>query len=655
MLLGSGAFPLALISAPILDVGKPGSDAGQRPLGPFMDIREDASAALTLNEIVHPGSEASWVLNTTETPNPGFSSSAFWIRVHLANTSDEARPFLLEHAFPLYDYLDLYLVQAGEVTKVYQAGDRRPFGLRPIWHRNFLFPVTVPARSGLTLYFRFAAHDGLHEPIPLTLWEESAFDAKEAVELFLLGAYVGIILIMALYNLFIFFSVRDSAYLYYVLYLLFFIFWFLTYKGFAHKYFWPDDPWMVNFAIVLGSAGLLTAFVQFTRIFLNTRKLFSRGDWLLKSLIFIFAGLLLYGTVGKYSVTFAVLIPCVLVLAIPAATTAAVVTYRRGHQPARFYLTAFLLLFLGSALLYLKIFSVLPSNVFTENALLLGSAAEVVLLSFGLANRINVERKEKVEAQRLALQHELAARKAQETAILNLEKGNLAKDQFLANLSHELRTPLSVIYGYAEMLEFTSDPLALKGYGKDIYLHAGKLATIVDDLMLIADLEADLELKIEEVDLPAMLRETRAQLADALSDRGLQLHENTGTGLTLRADARLLQRALLCIMRNACDYNRPGGEIRISAEREANMVRITVGDSGTGIALEHLEKIFDRFYRVDTSTNYAVSGVGLGLFLARRIVELHSGSITARSAGPGSGSEFTVLIPAISSLQIRPE
>jgi signal transduction histidine kinase len=242
------------------------------------------------------------------------------------------------------------------------------------------------------------------------------------------------------------------------------------------------------------------------------------------------------------------------------------------------------------------------------------------------------------EARLLAEEQKQLVQAAKE----EIERLGRTKDEFLANLSHEIKTPLVTIYGYSEMITLEEDlPESTKEYGREIYKSASHLNSYMDDVLLVTDLETNLQLDQKPILFSDLLQESLHNLDPFLQEKNIRPEISDLTGITLTCDSLLWGRALTNVLKNGIVYNQAGGVLRIHAEKKGQGVQISVIDSGIGILPEFHEKIFEKFFRIDSSLSYEVSGVGLGLFLAKRILELHGGSIGVRSE-LGKGSLFVI-------------
>ena len=218
--------------------------------------------------------------------------------------------------------------------------------------------------------------------------------------------------------------------------------------------------------------------------------------------------------------------------------------------------------------------------------------------------------------------------------------------QFSVDASHELRTPLTTIRGEAEVaLMNARTPEQYRRALRAILAEAERMSEIVEDLLLLARAEGEGGALERE---PVALEEVALAACEALertaAEKGIRLEIELGEELVVHGDRLWLRQLVLNLVGNAIQYTPAGGRVSVALARDGDRARLTVADTGVGIAPEHLPAIFDRFYRVDPGRSRGTGGAGLGLSIARWVVEAHGGSIAAASE-PGRGTEFTVLLP----------
>ena len=218
---------------------------------------------------------------------------------------------------------------------------------------------------------------------------------------------------------------------------------------------------------------------------------------------------------------------------------------------------------------------------------------------------------------------------------------------FVANVSHELRTPVTAIRSAAETLltAVENDPGAASTFVEIIDRNAERLHGLVEDLLDLSRIESrELRLNLETIDLARVFAQVLSLFRDRASKRQVTLFQEQDPGLPpVRADRRALEHVLTNLVDNAVKYSGAGSEVRLSAKLEGAMLRVAVADNGTGIAEEHLPRIFERFYRVDTGRSRSLGGTGLGLGIVRHLVEAMGGNVSVSSqVGEGTAFHFTL-------------
>jgi signal transduction histidine kinase len=227
-----------------------------------------------------------------------------------------------------------------------------------------------------------------------------------------------------------------------------------------------------------------------------------------------------------------------------------------------------------------------------------------------------------------------------------LEQVEIRRRELIGDISHELRTPLTAIKGSMEGLVDGVLPGNEETY-MGIYKEADRLQRLVSDLQELSRVEAGaFELDRKPVNVPDLLTATVERLKMQFEEKGVLLVVEIPDGLPqVQADEDRIGQVLLNLVGNAMQYTPSGGEVKIKATHQDDEISISVSDTGIGISPEHLEHLFTRFYRVDKSRSRAGGGSGIGLTIAKFLVEAHGGRIWAESAGPDLGSTFTFTLP----------
>jgi CheY-like chemotaxis protein/two-component sensor histidine kinase len=246
-----------------------------------------------------------------------------------------------------------------------------------------------------------------------------------------------------------------------------------------------------------------------------------------------------------------------------------------------------------------------------------------------------------VERERL-----LAAERAMRE---ELERAGIMKDEFLATLSHELRTPLNAVVGWSHMLlARTTEGDAFRKGIEAIVRNSRAQAQLVDDLLDMNRIVfGKIKLEVQAVDLDELVRTAIAGLKPSMSAKQIELRHVRGAAVPpVLGDPGRLQQVLWNLLSNAVKFTPTGGTVTVRVEVEGPEVRVSVSDTGIGIAPEFLPHVFERFRQADSSSTRRFGGLGLGLSIVKQLVDLHGGSVRAESAGEGHGATFSVSIRA---------
>jgi len=274
--------------------------------------------------------------------------------------------------------------------------------------------------------------------------------------------------------------------------------------------------------------------------------------------------------------------------------------------------------------------------------------------TFGVITFVGTGARSRFEPDDVALAEEVARRAglAIDNARLysHAQEANRAKDEFLANLSHELRTPMTAILGWAHLLQLGDLDAEHVALGLQTIRQSGEAqAKLIDDLLDVSRIvTGKLHLNTGEVRLSDIARGAIAAIRPAAEAKRQSLEvEIRADDARVLGDASRLQQVFWNLLSNAVKFTPPGGVVHVRlAERDADSVVLTVEDSGEGIASEFLPLMFERFRQAATAVR-GRTGLGLGLAIAKELVEMHGGSISAASAGRGRGSTFTVTLPRL--------
>ncbi|EKF8166692.1 TPA: hybrid sensor histidine kinase/response regulator LadS [Pseudomonas aeruginosa] len=609
------------------------------PLGQSIDVFEDVRGSADINDITSRAIDSSFRRHDKDVLNAGYSRSVFWLRLDLDYrpvASSDPRTWLLELAYPPLDKLDLYLPDGqGGYRLAQRTGDTLPFASRPIRQNNYLFELGLEPNKPQRVYLRLESQGSIQAP--LTLWSPKAYLEEQPERIYVLGIIYGVLLVMLIYNLFTFLSVRDTSYLYYILYIASFGLYQVSVNGAGIEYFWPDSPWWANAAtpFLIGSAALFGC--QFARSFLHTRDHSVWVDRGLLALMAVGALVMLMALTMSYAV--ALRLATYLALAFTGLIFAAgILAWLRGMRVARYFIIAWTAFLLGGIVNTLMVLGYLPNMFLTMYASQIGSALEVGLLSLALADRINAMKEERARI----LQE--SSRKL-EALNQELANSNRLKDEFLATVTHELRTPMSGVIGSLELMQTVPMDVELAEYQRTAAGSARDMMRMVNDILALIELQAGkLYPRREPFSLRGLFDSLRAQYAPRAEEKGLRFALQLDDSLpdTLEGDAGKLAQALGYLVDNAIKFTARGSvTLRVAAGRTHDGValRVEVIDTGIGFDMAAGSDLYQRFVQADSSLTRGYGGLGIGLALCRKLVELLGGELTHESR-PGQGSRF---------------
>lgn len=414
---------------------------------PSMHWLEDPSGKMTFNEVRAKSLSSDWNSVSKNYPNLGFTRSVIWLSLPFENTKNESAAKLLEIAFPLYDSIDVYFLKGNRLVTSYKSGDKYPFSERPLNHRNFLFPYTAYPNEKLRTLVRLQSTDVMY--LGVKVWESNEFFSEDQQHILLLGVFFGFLSIMLLYNLFIYFLVRNKTYIYYVWYTASIIYLQLTQKGLGYQYLWPDQPLFNHLSIPMTVYLAMASSLFFIMYFLDLGKHNARTALAFQVLLWV----ALAGLIASPIIVLTNLFPDVYIYFLMmttvcgmVATIAVIVLLIRlsllGSRPAQILLLAWMFLLVGIVLFGLGRIGAPIPMLLGDNAMLIGSTIEAALISFGLAQHIKNEREARMKAQQLALENERKTREVQNSLLKLQQKTTQQLEQEVKERTQKLETAM---------------------------------------------------------------------------------------------------------------------------------------------------------------------------------------------------------------------
>lgn len=629
-------------------------------------------------------------------PSFGITNDVIYFKLTIKNNTSSDDLFL-EVAKPIIDLITFYSPNKQPI----QHGDQFRFDQRLYKHNHFLFDLNLKPNEEKTYYLSFKSSTQLQ--IPLFIGSKEKLMEENNMFNNFLSIFFGIMVAMILYNLVIYFFIKDISYLYYVLYISILTVTQLTPQGFAFQYFWPNSTYMslhsmFIFPIAVGVSGIL-----FFNNFLKTKRYLPKLIYVFRVMFLLYFIALVLMFIKKYNLSYAIVDITALSVAISMFLGSAMI-YKRGNKNALFFLLAWSTFLIGIVLWVLKDVGIIPYNFFTSNVMIFGAGLETILLSIGLANRINILTKEKeasrkneirllkekeeiIQGQKLELEKKVKERtKDLEEALDSVEKAQrkliesekmASIGQLTAGIAHEINNPINfvtanisslrrdledldeLIDAYEQLTKENFEDQSEKikevkekidiGYLKDeiqtllsgIEEGASRTANIVQSLRVFT--KKDLEEK------------SQASLTDGI-DSSLMLLRNKLDGIKIERKLKINKR-ILCypgklnqvfmnILVNAIDAIREkekivnfSPKIYIETKYDNNFYYVIFEDNGIGMTEEDQLKIFDPFF----TTKEVGKGTGLGMSISYQYISLHEGDIIMDSE-KNRGTKFIVKI-----------
>ncbi|MFN3405044.1 MAG: 7TM diverse intracellular signaling domain-containing protein [Cytophagaceae bacterium] len=368
--------------------------------GPYLHIYEDKTKKIEIDEVATPGFQSRFSANQNYYAFNENEKSAYWIRAIISKAPYTQKRFVFESYSLHSEVVLLYMPdgKGGYIEK--RAGQKFDFFQREYVHKNLAFDLPIKPGTQDTIYIRVESKN--HSGFDFHIKSHNYFTYYSTQEYYFLGLYYGILLIMAVYNILVYFSVREKVYLYYVLYVLCGILTTLTDDGLGYQFVWSGFPtWNSIIGVEIAPSLLLLSFVLYSVNFLDLNLKYPK----LKKIIyqvtagyFVFYLLKLTVLPSVFHLKIFYLIPFLTVFSI------AIYCFRHGYRPARYFIAGYTFILISLVIIQLRSNGSIEGNLFTVYSFNYGLVLEVVIFSFALAERIKYIKKEKEEAQKVIIQ-----------------------------------------------------------------------------------------------------------------------------------------------------------------------------------------------------------------------------------------------------------
>lgn len=659
---------------------------------------KDVSSKSSIEEILN---KDSFVLNNQQVVNLGIINSSVWVKIKIKNETDQSN-LILGISYPILDEVDLFELNSESSRHVGKLGDLLPYSQRFYDHQQFLFDISIPRNETKTYLLRFRTWEQMVLPIFVGTLKK-VMESNLTQDL-IFGIFFGIMLSLVLYNLFIYFTVRDLSYLFYVIYIFLISLTQACLNGYTLRFIFPNHPNLANASLILinSSAGL--ASIRFIQQFMDTKTHVPTLNKFYYVIRLVYLGGIISILAGAKQVSYNLMDLGGFLISFYTFFIAIRISLK-GSKPAKLFLLAWSVFLIGVILFVLKNVGILPANSYTNHLLTIGVAIEGILLSIALATRINDYKKdkeisqmqayqlleekkqiifnqniileEKVKERTLELNKAVVHLKETQSQLVDAEK-MASLGQLTAGISHEINNPINFVVSNIKPLKRDVQEILLI---LDKYNEIRDGANIKDKLDEINALKKKLDSDYLKEEINQLLKgiEEGAQRTSeivkglknfARADEGdlkkINIHEGIEATLTLLNNSinsnsiviarkygeipdiecypGKINQVIMNLLSNAIDALRLVTDrertILIETKQNGDNLVIRVSDNGTGIHESIISKIFDPFY----TTKDVGEGTGLGLSIVYGIIKSHNGKIEVQSE-VNKSTTFTITLP----------
>ncbi len=616
-----------------------------------------------------------------------------WSHLQLENHSGLDQEFILQTN--KWGFFDGYVIDKNTL-KHFASGSLLALELRSQPSNLNAFKILIHRDEKINLFLKFRAVFNIyqHPDISLQLIQRSSFEQKDRQRLLWQGLFFGIIFVMALYNLAILFGVKDISYLYYVLSILSIGLYFTFYYGFGIEYLWPDLPLWDTFCFTMINPFTGLARILFTRTYLHTPHLLPKINKILNVLA-VACVVTLFSGLASYLFKIDLLNPLVIIIGVLGTLVlimmlvAGIVAYYYDHyDPAKYFISANILLVIGAIAFILRETGLITDNFFTRYLVQVGVLIQAVVLSLGLASRLNKMRlqlaTETLEKERLALEkekekkelieqqrQELQEQVKEKTADLQLKnimleetigqvkesehkliQLNQVKNKLFSVVSHDLRNPLATMQSFLKLITEHYEKMN-EDERKKIFFQAQQsldnLNVLLYNLLQWSKSQMNLlQFKKDKVNVKSIIDGT-VQLEQLHTHmKEIKVKINVEETLNAYADKDMVEFIIRNLLSNAIKFSHRSSEIEIKAYPENENIKIEIIDTGIGMNEVKIKKLMENNIPISRRGTEKEKGSGLGLIISKEFIEKNGGHLQIKSE-LGKGSLFSFIIPSYST------
>lgn len=627
------------------------------PIGKLTYVLEDANSELDIYGVLNEKSQKKFEPYHQEYINFSSTASTYWLKFNVIK-ADKGN-FYLNVGSAYIDEITLYEFDSNNVLiSERKTGDNLPFSTREIGVGSYLFHLDLDKNDIRTYYLSVKSEQPLFFPLKVGTLPRFMCYIHDVD--FLQGIYFGVMLLIFLYNLFLYASTKERIYMYYIMYV-FSMTWFMaSVFGYYFEYFWPHAPVVNTFVVVSSGLTMITATL-FTQKFLNTKATdlrMHRG-----ATVFLIIGVIVcLLVVFNLKIEGLKLAQGGLLLMAIYFLILGIRFKLKGYRPAKYYLLAWGALITGICFAILESLDVIPVMNYL-NAMQIGSALEVLLLSFALGDRINTYKKQKADAQAEALhvarekqilikgQNEILEQKVKERTKEVAKQNeelialNKEKNMLISIVAHDLRTPLGIIKMLIQLFKMTPTELTKdqETYLEEIENSSDRLTHMIERILDMHALETkQIKMVNEVINLVGIVKHVAKYFHVSSEEKSIEIVVNIQEGQHLvEVDKTYMIQVLENLVSNAVKFSEEGSKVTLILKTEAQKTTVVVEDNGPGISENDQKKLFGKFQRLSAQPTAGEPSTGLGLSIVKKYVEAMNGEIYCESE-LGVGTKFIV-------------
>lgn len=622
----------------------------------------------------------------------------FYTQFIVLNNTNSDKQYVLET--PKTGIVNCWIKKANDTTwQLLRTGSVLKLSERSLHSNSNGLIIEVLKGEPLTVILQFKSVFSIykHNAYNLTLQPLSQFEQLDSKRLLWQGLFLGIILVMALYNLIIYFAAKDISYLYFVLSIFGIGLYFSFYYGIGIEYLWPNAPVWDTFCytLIVPFNGLMR--IYFTKTYLHTSELLPRINRLLNAL----AGICIMGICvgfGFYIFRIDILDKLISIIGILGSVilvmmliSGFVAYYREHYQPAQYFIFANLLLVIGAVLFIFREMGLMPDNFFTRYFVQLGTLIQVVVFALGLASRLNKARlqlaNEIVEKEKIALEkekekkeiiekqkEELQVQVQQQTldlkqqnqqlediisklklSELKFKQLNQVKDKLFSIISHDLRNPLATMQSTLKLIthhHFKLDEVEKEKLTKEAQASLDNLNELLYNLLQWSRSQMNLlEFKPEEIEIKPILENSSKLLQLNAHMKNIRINVVAENNLFGIADKDMIEFVVRNLLSNAIKFSHRDSDVFLKVTANDTEIKFQVLDSGVGMVKAKIQRLLQLNATDSSRGTEKEKGTGLGLLISKDFIEKNKGVLEIDSE-PGKGSTFSFTIPQAHPPQI---